>query len=1230
MVLYKRKQVTFIRAPEVPSDLNTEVFHIAATKEWFLTYEDYLQRMDYYHRKKFVCEITGNSCLTFFQAIESETKEIHEVERNFPEALKEHILRFLQFNRITRLDQLVDKVYLVFKNDYFPGETIILKGSILNGQTESGTRQRGTIKEKIQYSNPSDGLLTKYLVVRANDQKQAIVINEKISRDRNHFTKWLIKAFIKLTMTRSHKVGAPWVVKNKFAKKYRINQKYPDDLKHFQSSTPSGDIMYEGDELPSAALEVPNGYRKLAKKPAASSSKNLKKKAALNSILDEPPPVMTQEDDIKKRIPPHHIPDVLSEVDEDAHKSSPQPAYPTSKKLTVSDLNLKFNLQYSKPIPEVLAVPENAKSWNNHLIQKHKEEQETDTKLDPEMEDEIKRLGVRSVKSIQDALETWVFLNVYHSVLKLDTFTFDDFIYAMGWTHDQFKRIGRCELLDEIWCAVLGAIVSNEVPKNKSLKLDSDVIYGLQITLPAEDSYINPPSKDDNENEIGLEERGSDTDIEENILKSEDDADNDESHESLEIINGSKDNAKVKSEQEVKLDDENDGDDEEEEEEEEEGNDENENEDELDEDEDREHNAYIVMNYRNIPWHERLRKRNFRDGNWQCILLGVLSLVEYVPAFKPAIDKVYRVLAPIDMPPTSSTVMNQFYNALDIDLKLQVLSILVSLLMNGTQVRNYIDECLDSSTVLRRNRLDNIRDYKVAYDLAQKLHVEIHEKLMNAKEEMENAKSKSKSKSKNKLKGKDSQTAVNTDAVKRRMPRLNLQTFEMTEQESKLAEDDKGFKDLCEQRKEALLSIEKYKQTKRQLEKQLNEIDCQRVKLLGKDRLYNRYWWFENNGLPTLHSNTNDVDDNDDDENTAANMNNDEDDDNDDDNAVLDETYLMGKLWVQGPSNEDLRIHFESNLEDIDKYHNLYLNYEQELENFYKCNNDQGEDNEDPKENNKEPFKQMNFNKLPLGFRSMSSEMFGLSFEPNQVTKLLPDSKEKDIVIDHLGGLTVSSLVNYLTPLQRKVLEENPDPLFSGSYWRFYDKPEQVTKLIGWLNPWGEREALLRKELLVVKEAIVQSMAARRKALSLDQQETKELELEHNIHQVTEKLKSLGKDIDSISNLNEDEAESEEVQEEEDEENEDELRVGRNKRLRNKVVPSKRQKTKSFADIIGSDNINELSKLYSDLLNELQEAKEEKELSRVLEWVNSKAIDKFDRSLYEGGDKSKARTKSNK
>ena len=36
---------------------------------------------------------------------------------------------------------------------------------------------------------------------------------------------------------------------------------------------------------------------------------------------------------------------------------------------------------------------------------------------------------------------------------------------------------------------------------------------------------------------------------------------------------------------------------------------------------------------------ERLRKRNFKDGNWQCILLGVLSLVEHVPQYETTIIK---------------------------------------------------------------------------------------------------------------------------------------------------------------------------------------------------------------------------------------------------------------------------------------------------------------------------------------------------------------------------------------------------------------------------------------------------------------------------------------------------------------------------------------------------------------------------------------------------------------
>lgn len=127
MVLYKRKQVPFVPPPPTPTDPSTQVWVIPNTREWFLTYEDFLERMDFYNKRKFVCEITGNSCLTYFEALQSEANERKEVDRNFPENLREHILRYLQFNQISRLDQLIDKVYLTFKSDYFPGEVVLFK-----------------------------------------------------------------------------------------------------------------------------------------------------------------------------------------------------------------------------------------------------------------------------------------------------------------------------------------------------------------------------------------------------------------------------------------------------------------------------------------------------------------------------------------------------------------------------------------------------------------------------------------------------------------------------------------------------------------------------------------------------------------------------------------------------------------------------------------------------------------------------------------------------------------------------------------------------------------------------------------------------------------------------------------------------------------------------------------------------------------------------------------------
>ena len=1293
MVLYKRKQVTFVQPPEVPHDLTTRVYVIPSTKEWFLNYEDYLARMDYYGKRKFVCEITGNSCLSFFEALESEGREIKGVERNFPEALREHILRFLQFNRITRLDQLVDKVYLVFKHDYFPGETIFIK-TVLTGdsgrvQGTSGSpvqvdedldshiaKQRGTIREKVQYGQSEQ---TKYLVVRLNDMQQTIVSNDKISRDRNHFTKWLIKTFIKLTMSRSHKVGAPWVVKDKYAKKYRISQEYPDDLKHYADSTPTGETLFEDQHKANSTSQMipiiaskplltkrkkqttPSKTPKPVKKAKIETENGIKKSTTKNSEA------ATQERILK--FPSHYLPETVKNelgIDEDGiindgyspsivNANNINALQPNKKNIT-EDLDIKFDIQNSKPQPKLITLPENSKNWNKHLISELKEatehpndsetddEEDTATKVNRiaaervEKLSDIKRLSLDKLTSIQDALQSWIFINIYHKVLNLDTFTFDDFVYAMGWNLDQFNDLGRCELLDELWCATLSAIVSNTLPsaqQQREAKEDEE-IFGLLINLPPSESFINPVTKyhgeDSNEN------TGSDSDQDEKILKSDDDDSNESSTEDqpkLKIKEGNVEGTPNEDVEVVEDVEDVDG----------EADDESDGEDELDEEnESLNHNAFVVMNHRGTPWHERLRKRNFKDGNWQCILLGVLSLVDYVPAYRPVIERVYRVLAPKSITPTPSTVLNQFYSEMDIDLKFQTLNILVDLLASGNIVRTYIDECLEKSTKLRRNRLDNIKDYKVSLELAQRCNYQIHEALTAHSEKESGI-----------VKDENAPNII-------RRPRLNFKAFEMTKQEKVLAEINKDFKATWNTKYEALTKIVQLKKEKREIERELMEIDCQRVKLLGKDRLFNRYWWFENNGLPTFFGGSNDDEDEDEDKEQDKGKNKDKemekkdedkdqdkDQDSDGDDDVLEETYLMGRLWVQGPCKDDLSIYFRNSLQESNKFDEIYHEYEyqvlQELEKIELAKQEETsselerevltqnsivtENGTIKQENGFQPdliapllpqtevsgvpaqntIHEMDFSSLPKPFTKACTEMFGINFKSNAIYRVCADNRE-ELVVDSFGALQTSALIQLLSPFQRKVIEEYPGPLVNGEHWRFYDEPEDLVKLVGWLNPWGKRESQLRKELINIMDLISSSMKARRKALFKDKMPDDEVEIQKDLAKLQVRLEELNAESDSEENSS----------------------VGSKRSLRKRAASRKRQKFETVAETLELGDIEDIKKMQDEQELKLKEKRKERDLQRVWEWVNSKALDKFDRSLYDGGDKPKAKggRKSNK
>lgn len=1179
MVLYKRKPVTFVRPQPIPADLSTQIFVIPQTKEWFLEYDEYISRMDYYHRRKFVCEITGNSCLTFFEAYESELKEIKDVQKNFPEALREHILRFLQFNRITRLDQLVDKVYLVFKNDYFPGEEVFVKKVIstnANGLIKSDittpqsyvstVKQRGTIREKVQYSNPSD---TKYLVSTLGDGTQIIATNQQLLRDRNHFTKWLIKTYVKLTVTRSHKVGAPWVVKDEYAKKYRIPREYPDDLKHYESSTPSGKVLYEEDGDKSSP--APSQEPELRKK---GRGKSLKKKAALNaaaasmgtfevSISDLIHTKSTPKNETRMRFPVHHLPiSIQRELEENelVTISSFQP----SKKTIIDDLKLSFDLQTTRPGPSPLVLPLNGQELHQRIKERltrdiealSESESKEDALIIAAKQKQADSVSKSSLNSVQEALECWSFLNIYHSVLKLDTFTFDDFICAMSWNDEQFRDVGRCELLDEIWCAALGGIVSNLIPNAKEAA-DDGKVFGLLVSLPPKVAVVKSLKSEEDDDEM-RDDKASDSEEESKILKSEDEASDNELNSETpapKMLDG-----KLKED----VTDDNIADDEA---------DSDEEEDELD------HKAYSVMNHRGVKWHERLRKRNFKDGNWQTILLGVLSMVEYVPEFKDTIEETYHILAPnLICPATTSTVLNQFYSSMSVDLRLKALHILITLMVNGTLVREYLDESLDASTTLRRTRLDTIRDLKNAVETTTKCHVAIFEMLIEA-----------------------ANTSTDTDLwypFTRKKHRLNIKGYEMAEYEKALAEANPRFRELWDEREAGIVKIRELREAKKKVEMKLSEMDCQRVRLLGKDRSFNRYWWFENNGLPNLHFAGGGDEDDEQPEPESE-------DDMDDKDENMEETYLMGRLWVQGPTALDSLLNLNLPKEEgkeIEK--RLYS--EQLADTVAKEGEDGPAVQQEPElfdlEDGGQPLKVMNFDMMPKRFLDEANSL-KLKFHTDSI--VADDSTE---VVDRLGGLPKGTDISALSLLQRKFIEEAPTPLLTGENWGYFDTTDAVDGLVKWLNPWGKRESGLRKELLRVKEGLVTSITARRKALWLDKLPKDEVEIEDSIEAVDAKIEKLKADG---------------VEATDDGEESDDDVTPRKRPSRTATTPNKRQKTTE--ETMKSGNLEELGKLQTQLQDDLRHKVAYNRITRVLEWVNGTAKDEFDRSLYDGGDRPKTK-----
>lgn len=221
----------------------------------------------------------------------------------------------------------------------------------------------------------------------------------------------------------------------------------------------------------------------------------------------------------------------------------------------------------------------------------------------------------------------------------------------------------------------------------------------------------------------------------------------------------------------------------------------------------------------------------------------------------------------------------------------------------------------------------------------------------------------------------------NDRAVERKRKREEDEERRLKAIEAKQTKGTRDFQKILKKLEQTKDKIAKEEEAIISVDNDLREADCPRTRVLGKDRFWNRYYWFERNAMPYEGL---------------------------PDASTASAGYANGRLWVQGP--DDL-----------------------EREGFIDVS---------PEENSKY-------------FRSFQ-----------------------------------------LTPAERKHSEEGPTSVFTAREWGYYENPEDIDMLIGWLDVRGNREIKLRKELSNQREIIARHMQKRKEYLASTEGEDVEQEPE--------------------------------------------------------------------------------------------------------------------------------------
>lgn len=498
------------------------------------------------------------------------------------------------------------------------------------------------IREKTNFPEQrfSDGTIKSpayatYLVkVLDRPGEEALLDQDHITRDRKAFTKMMLRAFIKNTVTRESWNGAPWLVKLSLADQYKIPTEVPKHLQYgarvaekkaMKRADQEGFFgFFSSQQLPELKPAVKGQRPSEQEMDRSRDAQFLEYQRSLNG---NPSFVVANNDtgqfrpqDFDKKRP---YPAVVIKNEGSRPPSPPPIRYP------IEDLDI---------------APTRGKKQRPPL-----QFLEADENDDPEDEDLLH--DEVSSDSVGLLLETWNTLNVYCEVFQLDSFTFDDFFQAMRFSSEDVD----CELFVEMHCAILKKLVNAKDDQNGA----------VQISLP--DLPVEEPQASEHEEEPEDEEtldpepvttrmttRGSIAKAEADTIKAQVGADPGE--------------AKI-------------------------------------------HRAAEMFG--NYSWIERLRKRDFRNGGWELVMVGLLHQLSARPRMEKTCNEILKHLAPLNAEPTVETARDQ-YATLDVNRRIQALQIICLLSLETRAIRTYLEECGNQMTEFRKEKIEHQRARKAA------------------------------------------------------------------------------------------------------------------------------------------------------------------------------------------------------------------------------------------------------------------------------------------------------------------------------------------------------------------------------------------------------------------------------------------------------------------------------------------------------------------------------------